>query len=126
MVEFGPRSLFDLSLPDQQSNPHDVFSVRLDQRNFVLAKALKERLGFRTRNKDRTQTAMNQKRLRSRIVIHRDHLLERYSSAAAVIGPEPHNRSGKCFSVQAKDFGPYCSRNDNPGLAFNPGLLLAH
>jgi hypothetical protein len=38
----------------------------------VRTKALKERLDFRPRNKDRTQAAMNQKRLRSRVVIHSD------------------------------------------------------
>jgi hypothetical protein len=87
-----PHSLERSLLTQRQSNPHDVFPVGLDQCNIVLAKALKERLGFRPRNKDRTQAAMNQKRLRSRVLIHRDHLVERYSPVAAVIGPEPDNR----------------------------------
>ena len=32
---------------------------------------------------------------------------------------------GKLSSVQAVDFGPYCSRSDRGGLAFNLDLLLA-
>jgi hypothetical protein len=32
---------------------------------------------------------------------------------------------GKLPSVQAVDFGPYCSRSDRGGLAFNLDLLLA-
>jgi hypothetical protein len=32
---------------------------------------------------------------------------------------------GKLPSVHAVDFGPYCSRSDSDGLAFNLDLLLA-
>jgi len=58
----------------------------------VLGNLLKERLDLRPRNKDRPQAPMNQKRLCWRVVIDRDHLVERYSPAAAVIGPEADNR----------------------------------
>ena len=64
---------------------------------------------------------MNQKRLRSRAVIHRDHLVERYAPAATVIGPEPHNRREMALGPTAR-LRPVllAERQRRPSVQFQP------